>query len=92
MLAFRVDDMTCGHCASTITKAVYAIDAGAKVEIDLAQHLVCIEPTKAHGRELSEAIVKSGYTPAPVALTTAAAAVPHAGGCCCGAGRSGCRD
>ena len=89
MLAFRVDDMTCGHCASTITEAVRAVDAGAKVEIDLAQHLIRIDPTTAHGRELSEAITKSGYTPAPVELPSAATA-PRAGGCCCGSGSSRC--
>ena len=26
MLTFRVDDMTCGHCASSITKAIRAVD------------------------------------------------------------------
>ena len=91
MLAFRVDDMTCGHCASAITKAVRAVDAGAKVEIDLAQHLVRIDPTKANGRELSEAITEAGYTPAPVEVQSAAATAPRAGGCCCGSGSSGCR-
>ena len=90
MLAFRIDDMTCGHCASTITKAVRAVDAGAKVEIDLAQHLVRIDPTKANGRELSEAITKSSYAPAPVELQSAAAAAPRAGRCCCGSSSSGC--
>ena len=91
MLTFRVDDMTCGHCASTITKAVRAVDAGAKVEIDLAQHLVRIDPTEAHGRELSKAIAEAGYTPAPVELQSAAAAAPRASGCCCGGSSSGCR-
>lgn len=91
MLAFRVDDMTCGHCASTITKAVRAVDAGAKVEIDLAQHLVRIDPTKANGRELSEAIAEAGYSPVPVELQPAGAATARrAGGCCCGSGNSGC--
>ncbi|MCC7286158.1 MAG: heavy-metal-associated domain-containing protein, partial [Burkholderiaceae bacterium] len=36
MLAYRVEDMTCGHCASTITRAVRDVDAGAKVEVDIA--------------------------------------------------------
>ena len=31
MIAFEVKDMTCGHCAGTITKAVAAVDQGAKV-------------------------------------------------------------
>ena len=61
MLTYRVDDMTCGHCASTITKAVRAVDAGAKVDIDLAQHLVMVEPTEADVQELSDAIAEAGY-------------------------------
>ena len=91
MLTFRVDDMTCGHCASTITKAVRVVDAGAKVEIDLAQHLVRIDPTERDEVELSEAIAEAGYTPVPVELQSAAAAAPRAGGCCCGGSTSGCR-
>ena len=40
MQAFRVDDMTCGHCVSTITRAIRGADRDAKVTIDLARHLV----------------------------------------------------
>ncbi|NUZ08523.1 heavy-metal-associated domain-containing protein [Piscinibacter koreensis] len=36
MIAFQVNDMTCGHCVSTITKAVRAVDKQASVSIDLA--------------------------------------------------------
>ena len=42
MIAFQVQDMTCGHCASTITKALKSVDPGAKVMIDLAKHLVMV--------------------------------------------------
>lgn len=42
MLAFEVNDMTCGHCASTITKAVKTIDPGADVQVDLGRHLVSV--------------------------------------------------
>jgi copper chaperone len=35
MQVFRVNDMTCGHCVSTITKAIKATDKDAKVTIDL---------------------------------------------------------
>jgi copper chaperone len=92
MLAYRVDDMTCGHCASAITKAVRAVDAGARVEVNLAQHLVQIEPTEADAHELSEAITEAGYTPVPVELGAAIATAPRAGGCGCGSGSgaSGC--
>ncbi|NRF71189.1 heavy-metal-associated domain-containing protein [Aquincola sp. S2] len=66
MLAFEVNDMTCGHCASTITQAVKAADKGAAVAIDLARHLVQIQPTEADAQELSDAIKEAGYTPVPV--------------------------
>jgi len=85
MISFQVNDMTCGHCVSTITKAVRSIDQGAKVEIDLATHSVQIEPTEADADELAEAIREAGYTPVAVA---GAAPQPKAaaqrGGCCCG--------
>jgi copper chaperone len=67
MIAFEVNDMTCGHCASTITKAVKAADQEAKVEIDLASHRVRIEPAQADAQALADAIKDAGYTPVPVA-------------------------
>lgn len=82
MLTYRVDDMTCGHCASTITKALRAVDAGAKVEVDLSLHLVTVEPTESDAAELAEAIAEAGYTPVRVELATAAKPTPKKGGCC----------
>lgn len=67
MIAFQVDDMTCGHCASTITTAVKAADANAQVAIDLASHRVTIEPSQADAQALREAIAEAGYTPVPIA-------------------------
>ena len=84
MIAFQVNDMTCGHCASTITKAVRAVDSGARVEVDLQQHLVRIEPTEADAQELSDAIAEAGYTPVPVQAATVPASTTKAGGCCGG--------
>ena len=46
MIAFEVKDMTCGHCVSTITKALKATDKDAKVQIDLATHHVRVEPER----------------------------------------------
>ena len=67
MIAFEVNDMTCGHCVSTITKAVKATDKDAEVRIDLARHRVEIEPRDADARELGDAIKDAGYTPVPPA-------------------------
>lgn len=66
MIAFEVNDMTCGHCVSTIAKALKAADKDAKVQIDLAKHRVEIEPGDADAQELSDAIKEAGYTPVAV--------------------------
>ena len=82
MQALRVDDMTCGHCASTITKALKQADRNARVTIDLSQHLVMVDPTEADTQELSDAITESGYTPVPVEARAMAAPSAPTGNCC----------
>lgn len=82
MFHFQVNDMTCGHCASTITKAVKSVDAGAKVSIDLETHRVSIEAVAADAAELGEAITEAGYT--PVATQASGAGAPQKAGGCCG--------
>ena len=62
MYQFNVPDMTCGHCVSTITKAVKAEDPKAKVEISLAERLVKVESSLPKD-EISERIAEAGYTP-----------------------------
>ncbi len=85
MQAFRVEDMTCGHCVSTITKALKAVDRDAKVTIDLARQLVMVEPTEADAQDLSDAIAEAGYTPIPAQAATVDAQPAKAAGCCaCG--------
>ena len=65
MITFEVQDMTCGHCASTITQAVKTVDRGATVDIDLARHRVQIQPAAADAAALREAIAEAGFTPVP---------------------------
>lgn len=73
MQAFRVDDMTCGHCASAIAKAIRGADNDADVTIDPSQHLVMVEPTEADVHELSDAITDAGYPPVAVPSATVVA-------------------
>ena len=84
MIAFEVQDMTCGHCVSTITRALKAADRDAKVQIDLATHRVQIEPTEANASELSDAIKEAGYTPVEVSAGAACAPAERSAGGCCG--------
>ena len=67
MYQFNVPDMTCGHCASTITKAVRTEDPQAKVEVDLAHRVVKV--TSALSQEtVAQQITEAGYTPSAAAL------------------------
>lgn len=82
MIAFEVKDMTCGHCVSTITKALKAVDEQAKFTIDRAKSLVMIESTDADPKELQSAIADAGYTPVRVEEEAVTASAPA--GTCCG--------
>ena len=66
MTTFTVNDMTCGHCAATITKAVHAIDSGATVNVRLDSKRVEIESSQTQDA-LAAVITEAGYT--PVALS-----------------------
>lgn len=66
MIEFKVEDMTCGHCAEVITKAVAAVDAKAKVAIDIPNHSVRIDGSTQQ-QALQDAITEAGYTPILVA-------------------------
>jgi copper chaperone len=66
MITFQVNDMTCGHCVSTVTKAVKGLDATAQVDIDLAAHKVKVESARPAG-EVAAAIREAGFTPEPLA-------------------------
>ena len=64
IIEFSVKDMTCGHCASAITRAVKEVDAGGRCEIDLGAKKVRIESSHP-AEEFRAAIEEAGYTPLP---------------------------
>ncbi len=80
MIAFQVNDMTCGHCVGAITKAVKEADPQAQVAIDLATHRVNIESAALGAPALGKLIEEAGYTPTPIAAAPTTAGRP-AGGC-----------
>jgi copper chaperone len=87
MISFQINDMTCGHCISTITQALRSVDAAAKVQFDLATHRVDIEAVEAHAGQLRDAIREAGYSPVQTespASGAAANVAPVRKGCCCG--------
>lgn len=81
MVTFRVPDMTCGHCASTIARAVAGVDKVARIEVSVPEKLVSVSSTAVES-ELMEAIQEAGFTPELVESAPAPHG-PASSGCCC---------
>ena len=60
MYELQVENMSCGHCVGAVTRAVCALDPGARVEIDLATGTVKVE-SGAQLAGISAAIAEAGY-------------------------------
>lgn len=60
MYELRVEGMTCGGCANSVTKSVMRIDENAKVDVDLAGKTVRVESAKALD-VVKSAITEAGY-------------------------------
>ncbi len=64
MIELKLPTMTCGHCVRTVTQTVQAVDAAAKVEIDLPAQRVRIE-SLLERQAFERALIEEGYAPAP---------------------------
>ncbi len=63
---FRVPDMSCGGCASVITKAVAKLDPAAKVQIDVAAKTVQVE-SSSNQDDIASAIAQARFHPIVIA-------------------------
>lgn len=70
-----VEGMTCDHCVRSITKAIQAIDAQARVDVDLPKGTVTIEGA-VDAAQATAAIEDEGYR-----VTYAAEPKACCGGC-----------
>jgi copper chaperone len=85
MVTFQVSDMTCGHCASTIARAVAAVDKFARTEVDITRKLVRVSGD-APVADLAQAIRDTGYMPQELEAGPAPAQAQASSGCGCGCG------
>lgn len=60
MIELQVEGMSCGHCASRVTQSVGAVDAEARVEVDLATGTVKVQ-SDAVPERIAAAIADAGY-------------------------------
>jgi copper chaperone len=67
MYELKVEGMTCGGCANSVKRSVNAVDANAKVEVDLPSGTVRVE-TLVDIHDVQRAITEAGYK---VAASTA---------------------
>lgn len=61
-ISFRVEDMTCGHCAGTIKQAVEGKVPGTSVAADPSSKLVSVQGST-DVAAIKSAITAAGYTP-----------------------------
>lgn len=61
-IALILPDMTCGHCARTVTATVQKVDPAATLKIDLPSHRVDIESQRPD-EEFRKALADEGYPP-----------------------------
>jgi len=62
VLTVKVEDMTCGHCAGTISNAIETGLPGTSVEADPASKLVSVLGSTDLG-SIKAIVAEAGYTP-----------------------------
>jgi copper chaperone len=59
-IELTLPDMTCGHCARTVTSTVQRVDPAATLKIDLPTHQVTIESARPRDA-FEQALAEEGY-------------------------------
>lgn len=60
MHEFKIDTMTCGHCASQVRQAIGQCDLNATVQVDLRNRTVSVQSSKPE-LELRRQLEHAGY-------------------------------
>lgn len=60
MIEMNLPDMSCGHCASTVTQTCKLVDPEARVDVDLGTKTVRIESSEDR-QEFAAALAEAGY-------------------------------
>jgi len=60
MYQFNVPNMTCGHCAGTVQRAIKQVDAQAEIKVDVGRKLVEVR-SSAPEQSIGTAIREAGY-------------------------------
>ena len=81
MIELKVEDMTCGHCVTNVTRAIKTMDADATVQVDLGTGRVRVDG-QSSAQQLIGTLAVAGYSATPTPGTTQQGAKRSS--CCCG--------
>ena len=59
-MELKIEGMTCGGCAKSVTKAIQSVDPAAKIDTNPAQRMVKVETT-ATPAALRQVLEEAGY-------------------------------
>lgn len=59
-MQLKIENMTCGGCAKSVTRVIQSVDPNARIEADLAARSVRIE-TSVNLSALQQALDEAGY-------------------------------
>ena len=62
-MQFQIENMTCGGCVRSVTKAIQSVDPAAEVSADPGTHKVEVR-SAAHRERFAAALTEVGYSPA----------------------------
>lgn len=64
MIRLTIPNLSCGHCVRAVTNAITALDASAKVDIDITAKSVVID-TSAAAADINAKLAEAGYPASP---------------------------
>lgn len=69
---FTVSDMTCGHCAASVTEELVAVPGVTEVDVDVRSGLVTVRGDSVDDTAVRAAITGAGYEVAEIVRQAAA--------------------
>jgi copper chaperone len=64
LVQFHIQNMACGGCARSVTKAIQSVDPGANVAVDLETRKVDITSER-RAAEFERVLAQAGYPASP---------------------------
>jgi copper chaperone CopZ len=58
----KIEGMTCGHCAMSITKELSGLAGVSDVQVDHTKGSAVVELTGVSNEQLADAVTEAGYT------------------------------